>query len=113
VSETKRPTEAALADYFELRTTLQRLLQLFEHLFGVRLVEIDTKAPDAPPHLTWYDDVQMFSAWNVDAIQPQFIGYAYLDLFTRAQKPTHAGHNSLQQVLLTLMVTDQADYLSW
>jgi len=40
----------------------------------------------------------MYSVWDVDGSNEEFLGYAYLDFFPRDGKYTHRGCYSLQQV---------------
>ncbi|KAF2724833.1 zincin [Polychaeton citri CBS 116435] len=97
-NEKVRSTDASVSEYFELDTTLQKLLDLYEHLFGVRLVLVNTVADAlSDKKLTWHEDVRMFSAWLVDDEEPRFLAYAYLDLFPREGKYTHNGHYALQR----------------
>ncbi|KAJ5506684.1 Neurolysin/Thimet oligopeptidase N-terminal [Penicillium expansum] len=85
--------ESALSEYFELEMTLQKLLQMFQHLLGVELRRVDTADRE---NLIWHEDVQMYTAWKVDGVTDEFLGYAYLDLFPRDGKFSHAGHYPLQ-----------------
>ncbi|EGP86093.1 uncharacterized protein MYCGRDRAFT_74077 [Zymoseptoria tritici IPO323] len=79
-----------VSEYFELNSTLAKLLQMYVHILGVRLVPVETAAS------IWHEDVQMFSAWAVDS-EPDFLGYAYFDFFPREGKFTHAGQYTLQK----------------
>lgn len=91
--------ESLVSEYFELDTTLQRLLDIYEHIFGVKFVPMGlNNATLLERKMIWYEDVQMLSAWNVDETEPSFLGYAYLDLFPRDGKYTHAGQYALQRV---------------
>ncbi|KGO40507.1 Neurolysin/Thimet oligopeptidase, N-terminal [Penicillium expansum] len=85
--------ESALSEYFELQMTLQKLLQMFQHLLGAELRRVDTADRE---NLIWHEDVQMYTAWKVDGVTDEFLGYAYLDLFPRDGKYSHAGHYPLQ-----------------
>ena len=97
--EKMQSNDTVVSEYFELNTTLQKLLNIYEQLFGVRLVPVDTSAPMfLAQKLVWHDDVRIFSAWDVDGEKPQFLAYAYLDLFPREGKRPHIGHYPLQRV---------------
>ncbi|WPG97469.1 zincin [Acrodontium crateriforme] len=91
-------THAPTSEYFELDNTLNKLFGMYEHLFGVRLVPVDIAAnPALDKKLVWHDDVRMFSAWNIDGEKPEFLAYAYFDLFPRDGKYTNAGQYTLQR----------------
>lgn len=99
-SENERQQDASTSEYFEINTTLAKLLDIYEHLFGAQFRRIDVRErEEADESLVWHKDVQMYSVWNVDEPE-EFLGYAYLDLFPRDGKNSHAGHYSLQQVSL-------------
>lgn len=91
--------ESLISEYFELNTTLQKLLGIYVHIFGIRLVPVELyNATLHDQKLIWHEDVRMFSAWGIDEPEPRFLGYAYLDLFPREGKYTHAGQYTLQRV---------------
>lgn len=97
-SEKEAQQDSSISEYFELNTTLAKLMEIFEHLFGVRFRRIDVRRQNkASGSLVWHKDVQMYSVWNVDGPE-EFLGYAYLDFFPRDGKYSHAGHYSLQMV---------------
>lgn len=97
-SEKEDHTDASISEYFELNTTLAKLLEMFEHLFGAHFMTIDVQRRDgADGPLVWHPDVQMYSVWNIDGSEEP-LGYAYLDFFPRDGKYTHAGHYPLQKV---------------
>ena len=81
-----------VAEYFPLERTLRKLLDIFEHLFGIKFFQIDPEE-----HWTWHPSVMMFVLWDRDKSQ-DFLGYLYLDLFPRDGKYTHAGHYGLVPV---------------
>lgn len=98
-SEKEQAHGAELSEYFELHTTLTKLLQMFEHMFATRF-EIIT--PEQQRNLgnnkplIWNDDVLMFAVFDSDT--EDFMGYAYFDFYPREGKYTHVGHYSLQPV---------------
>ena len=99
LGEKTRRVDAVIPEYFELDTTLHKLLAIYEHLLGVRFVPVDTAAHAASgKQLVWHEDVRMFSAWKVDGESPEFLAYAYLDFFPREGKFTHVGQYTLQRV---------------
>ena len=97
-NEKEGQQNASTSEYFELNTTLAKLLGMFEHLFGAQFRRVDIqRLGEVNESLVWHEDVQMYSVWNVDGPE-EFFGYAYLDFFPRDGKNSHAGHYSLQQV---------------
>ncbi|KAI4598801.1 hypothetical protein KJ359_002693 [Pestalotiopsis sp. 9143b] len=96
-NEKEDQTDASISEHFELNTTLAKLLEMFEHLFGARSMRIDVQRRDgANGPLVWHPDVQMYSVWNIDGSEEP-LGYAYLDFFPRDGKYTHAGNYPLQK----------------
>ncbi|KAK4500398.1 hypothetical protein PRZ48_008587 [Zasmidium cellare] len=90
--------ESLTSEYFELNTTLGKLLDIYIQIFGVKFVPVEgTSREVLDQGLVWHEDVQMFSVWDVDEAEPGFLGYAYLDLFPRDGKYTHAGQYALQR----------------
>ncbi|KAG8162406.1 hypothetical protein KVR01_008171 [Diaporthe batatas] len=92
-----------VADYFELHHTLDRLLGIFQHLFGVQFKKVTAEEQQelsGGKPLVWDDDVLMYSVWDTreQVTGSTFMGYAYLDLHPRQGKYTHSGHYSLQPV---------------
>lgn len=92
-----------ISDYYELHHTLDRLLGIFHHLFGVHFRDVtpeDQKELGAGKPLVWYEDVLMYAVWDTreGVVGDNFMGYAYLDLHPRQGKYTHSGHYSLQPV---------------
>ncbi|KAJ5939723.1 Neurolysin/Thimet oligopeptidase N-terminal [Penicillium verhagenii] len=91
--ERAQTRESAVSEYFELQKTLEKLFQMFQHLFGAEVRRVDTENTEG---LLWHEDVQMYTVWNVENEAEEFLGYAYLDLFPRDGKHSHAGHYPLQ-----------------
>ncbi|KAI1416867.1 Metalloprotease [Hypoxylon sp. FL1857] len=94
--------EVKIAEYFPLQSTIRGMLHIFEELFGLVFVELDTserkrlsstgKAED----ITWHEDVIVFSVWNDSSEGDDFVGYLYLDLHPRQGKYGHAANFNLQ-----------------
>jgi len=100
-TEAKWSPEASSDGYFELQTTLAKLLDMLEHILGTCFVQITKEQQEKlgqEQPLTWHEDVQMYSVWNTDGVDQQFLGYAYFDFYPREGKYTHSGSYSLQQV---------------
>ena len=103
LDDSQETLNAAISDYFELFTTLKKLLQMFEHLFATRFELITPENQrdlgNGKP-LIWHGDVLMFGVFNSDS--EDFMGYAYFDFYSREGKYTHVGHYSLHPVSLRL-----------
>ncbi len=99
LDETQETPDTAVSEYFELFTTLRKLLQMFEHLFATRFElitqENQYELGNGKP-LIWHEDVLMFGVFNSES--EDFMGYAYFDFYPREGKYTHVGHYSLQPV---------------
>ncbi|KAI7427794.1 hypothetical protein KC336_g5775 [Hortaea werneckii] len=84
-----------VSQYFEMSSTVQRTLKIFEGVFGISFAEIDDQDVDYLTNgqgqraLTWHPDVLIFAAWNAPQggfHEQPFLGYLYLDLFCRPGK---------------------------
>ena len=81
-----------IAEYFPLRTTLARMLKIFEQLLGLKFVEVkgEDRVAVSPTgkgeDVVWHEDVQLFSVWNDESEGNGFVGYLYTDLFPRLGK---------------------------
>ncbi|KAI0011324.1 Metalloprotease [Xylariaceae sp. FL0662B] len=94
--------EVKIAEYFPLQSTVQGMLNIFEKLFGLAFVELDSaergrlsptgKAED----IAWHEDVIIFSVWDDSSEGDGFVGYLYLDLHPRKGKYGHAANFNLQ-----------------
>lgn len=94
--------ETKIAEYFPLQSTVRGMLHIFEELFGLVFVELDTderkrlsptgKAED----IAWHEDVIVFSVWDDSSEGDGFVGYLYLDLHPRQGKYGHAANFNLQ-----------------
>ncbi|KUI61051.1 Saccharolysin [Cytospora mali] len=96
-AENEKAHGSELSEYFELHTTLAKLLQMFEHMFATRFELITPEQQrdlgnNRP--LIWHEDVLMFAVFDSDT--ECFMGYAYFDFHPREGKYTHVGHYSLQ-----------------
>jgi metallopeptidase MepB len=91
-------SDATLREYFELDTTIAKLMGMFEHLFGSHFVRAHEDGKEGLENrLIWHEDVRMYEVFDNDN-DGDFLGYAYLDLFPRDGKYTHAGHYTLTRV---------------
>ncbi|KAG8622802.1 hypothetical protein KVT40_009313 [Elsinoe batatas] len=73
--------EAEVSEYFPLAKTLANMLKLFGRLFGLIFWEIDATVA---ARLVWHEDVAAYSMWNSAEEGGDFVGYLYLDLYSRS-----------------------------
>ena len=76
-----------IAEYIPLQTTIHGMMNIFGRLFSIEFVELTTY-----DMTSWHDDVQVFSACDVAERGGDFLGYLYLDLYSRGFKPTNPGN---------------------
>ncbi|KAI1386625.1 Metalloprotease [Hypoxylon trugodes] len=94
--------ETKIAEYFPLQSTVQAMLRIFEELFGLVFVELDTEdrkriSPTSKAEdIAWHEDVHVFSVWDDSSEGDGFVGYLYLDLHPRPGKYGHAANFNLQ-----------------
>ncbi|UKZ82543.1 hypothetical protein TrVFT333_010332 [Trichoderma virens FT-333] len=87
-----------LAEYFPLLPTIESMLEINQHLFGLVFVEITkpnqgsgvTFGQNSSAGILWHDDVRVFSVWNDKQEGGDFVGYLYLDLYDRKGKRSNA-----------------------
>lgn len=78
-----------LSEYFALGPTLEKVLGLYETLFGLKFVEVTSDKQ------VWHADVLQYAVWKTDALPLLFVGYIYLDLHPRDGKYLHAANFGL------------------
>ncbi|MCJ1383232.1 hypothetical protein MMC17_006870 [Xylographa soralifera] len=94
--------EQKIAEYFPLQTTIQGMLGIFQHLFGLVFVEITgdernkLSTSSQNSSIVWHEDVQVFSAWDNEEQSNEFLGYLYLDIFPRENKFRGVANFNLQ-----------------
>lgn len=94
--------EEKIAEYFPLQSTILKMLNIFEQLFGFVFVELDDEARARVSEtgkggdITWFKETIIFSVWDDDAGGGGFVGYLYLDLHPREGKYGHAANFNLQ-----------------
>ena len=81
-----------LAEYFPFDRTLSGMLRIYEDIFHLRFITVQTEA-----NMVLHDSVTMFSVWDTND-KNSFLGYFYVDPYPRDGKYTHAGHYRLQPV---------------
>lgn len=72
-----------VGEYFEVHTTMQKILKNFEELFGLQFHDI--RRQDAV-------------VWDEEALGGGFLGYLYLDLFDREGKDSGIFNCTLELV---------------
>ncbi|KDN68077.1 putative metallopeptidase MepB [Colletotrichum sublineola] len=81
-----------ISEYFPLQPTVEGMLRIFEHLFGMVFLEVQGEERDklSPTgrgdDLVWHKDVQVFAVWDDEGEGGGFPGYLYLDLYQRDGK---------------------------
>ncbi|KAF4832993.1 Saccharolysin [Colletotrichum tropicale] len=84
--------QAKISEYFPLQSTVDGMLGVFEQLFGMVFQEIfdeeraSLSSTGKGDDLVWHSDVQIFSVWDKDEEGSGFLGYLYLDLYSREGK---------------------------
>ncbi|KAG9241185.1 putative Saccharolysin [Calycina marina] len=94
--------EQKIAEYFPLQSTIERMLKIFEDLFGFVFVEVSKEDQDKLSEtgqgkdIIWHEDVKLFSVWDDEGEGSGFVGYLYLDLHPRPGKYGHAANFGMQ-----------------
>lgn len=86
-----------ISEYFPLQGVIHGLLNTFQTLFGLVFEEIVTQDPT----MLWHEDVQLFSVWDDEELGSGFVGYLYLDMFSRDGKRENASCYNLVPVSFT------------
>ncbi|KAJ2695053.1 metalloendopeptidase [Coemansia sp. RSA 1285] len=79
--------------YLPLQQVVDRVLDIYETMLGLRLVCSQKKAGSS----VWHPDVELYEVWEAAADgvsgEPglEFVGHLYLDLYFRDDKPTGSG----------------------
>lgn len=77
------------SEYFEVKNTLEGMFGIFQELFGLDFKTIDASV--------WHEDVVVYEVWDTSN-GSAFLGYLYVDLFSREGKFDGASHYALQPV---------------
>lgn len=81
-----------VSEWFPLEPVVQAMLGIFEHLVGLVFEEIvgdDRNVLAASGNgndLVWHEDVQIFTVWDDKEEGDGFLGYLYMDLYSREGK---------------------------
>lgn len=88
-----------IAKYFPIQTVVRAMLNIFKHIFGLDFQETsDDTATLKALNQTWHEDVQIWDVWDSGDIGGNFLGYLYLDLYTREGKYGSAANLNLTPV---------------
>ncbi|KAK0625878.1 hypothetical protein B0T14DRAFT_420862 [Immersiella caudata] len=84
-NEEQSVDHAEISEYFSLQHTVNVMLEVMGDLFGL----VFRKASEDCPvqYDAWHEDVQLLSVWNTEGEGGDFVGFLYLDLYTRDFKP--------------------------
>ncbi|KAG8766151.1 hypothetical protein FRC12_007057, partial [Ceratobasidium sp. 428] len=75
--------DALVKEYFPVDVVVPTILEIYQDLLGVKFQEVKGNL--------WHPEVQQFAVWNANAKdESDFLGWAYLDLFPRESKYSHA-----------------------
>lgn len=81
-----------IAEYFPADFVLRRMLDIFEKLFHLEIVELLDRRDDE----VWHEDVKIFSV--KDLVDASFVGHLYMDLYPREGKYKHAANFTIRPV---------------
>ncbi|KUJ22186.1 metallopeptidase [Mollisia scopiformis] len=96
--------ETRFSELFSLDSTMRGLLDIYEELFGMQIIELlqdsretlVSKQKQAEDAITWHKDVKVYSVWDEEAMGGNFLGYLYLDLLQRPGKRDHPCNSTFQ-----------------
>lgn len=77
------------SEYFEVKNTLEGMFGIFQELFGLDFRSIQAQV--------WHEDVIVYEVWD-NSNGSAFLGYLYVDLFSREGKFDGASHYMIQPV---------------
>lgn len=87
-----------IAEYFPIQTVVPAMLKNFQHLFGLVFYEVQEFTNELKANQIWHEDVKIFDVWDSDDLGGSFLGFLYLDLYTREGKYGSAANFNLQPV---------------
>ncbi|GLA73723.1 hypothetical protein AtubIFM55763_004655 [Aspergillus tubingensis] len=77
-----------ISEYFPAEHTIQRMLGIFERLFGLSITEVTEKTD----RNGWHSDVRIFAVRDRQESLGSFLGYLYTDIYPRPGKYNHAAN---------------------
>ena len=86
--------EVEISHYFPIDSTFAGMLRIFEAIFGLHFVQVHGENGRSllQDHITWHEDVLLYSVWDEEALGGEFRGYLYLDFYPRDGKHGHFAH---------------------
>jgi metallopeptidase MepB len=98
-----------ISEYLEVYNTLNATFRVLGTLFDLRFREIRAGPPSTSKAFSllkvWQEDVKIYSVWDKSCDQQTgFLGYLYLDLYSRPKKSMKPGHYCLQAVSNILLL---------
>lgn len=94
-----------VAEYFPADVVLARMLEIFEKLFHLEIVEVVDRKDDE----VWHPEVKVYTVREVDA---GFVGYLYMDLYPREGKYNHAADFNVRPVSTDSLILILLDVLT-
>ncbi|CAE6466814.1 unnamed protein product [Rhizoctonia solani] len=83
IEESLSLDDALVKEYFPVDVIVPAILEIYQGLMGVEFQEVKGNL--------WHSEVQQFTVWNANPkSKDDFLGWAYLDLFPRESKYSHA-----------------------
>ena len=82
---------AKVAEYFEIGNTVAEMLCVFAELFGMEFVASKDME-------TWHESVLPFEVWNSESEGEGFLGYLYIDIYSRPNKFSSQYHSRIRRV---------------
>jgi metallopeptidase MepB len=88
-----------IAEYFPIQVVVPAMLDNFKQVFGLVFQEVSRDTSELKAlNQTWHEDVQLFDVYDSDEIGGSFLGFLYLDLYTREGKYGGPANFNLQPV---------------
>jgi metallopeptidase MepB len=88
-----------IAEYFPIQVAVPVMLDNFKQVFGLVFQEVSRDTSELKAlNQTWHEDVQLFDVYDSDDIGGSFLGFLYLDLYTREGKYGGPANFNLQPV---------------
>ncbi len=97
VEEKSGADQVSVAEYFPLQSTVPAILDLFSSLFDFKLTEVPIEERKS---YVWHEDVSLWAVWDGEGGREvgRFLGFLYLDLLERPNKPKAEQNITLQSV---------------
>lgn len=97
---------ALIMEYFEVKTVLRKILDLYERLFEIKFelvtpTRADQLHGESSRYSTWHEDVVQFLVWDTavksESKRDAVLGHVFFDLYSRQGKFSHAGQLTFQK----------------